>query len=63
MKKFILAILLTTNTAHAGTADCAIISDHDTRMTCFASQTGNSSYCSFIKNEDKRIQCRILTGK
>ena len=66
MKKVICLLLLASftlvSTAQAGTAECATITDHDTRMMCFASQTNNSSYCSFIKDHDKRAQCRIMTG-
>lgn len=60
--KFLLLVasINSSLTAPAGTAECATISDTDTRMMCFAVQTNNSSYCSFIKDNDKRIQCRLL---
>jgi hypothetical protein len=56
-------VFMVSPRALAGVADCATLGDHDVRMMCFALQTGNSSYCSFIRDGDKRTQCRILAGK
>lgn len=65
MKIFIVAlfILLNAKKADASTAECATIRDHDTRMMCFAGETGNGSYCNFIKDHDTKIRCRILSRK
>lgn len=49
--------------ADAGTASCATIHDHDSRMMCMATSTGMSSYCSFIKDPDTRTRCHISLGK
>jgi len=48
---------------NAGTAECATIDDNDTRMICFAVRTGNSSYCGFVRDVDKRIMCRVMVNQ
>jgi hypothetical protein len=67
MKKIITIIVLMAMTfsipAGAGTAACATIRDHDSRMMCMAGATGMSSYCSFIKDPDTRTRCHISLGK
>ena len=65
MKKFlfVLFILSTSKEVVASIAECATIRDHDTRMMCFAGETGNGSYCNFIKDHDTKIRCRILSRK
>ena len=66
MGSIISIILVTTATFNAsphGTARCAIIKDHDDRMTCFAAVTGNASYCAFVKDDTKRAWCYVILGK
>jgi hypothetical protein len=43
-----------------GAADCAVIRDHDSRMICFARVSGQESYCGFVRNPDRRVECRML---
>mgnify|MGYP006281625879 CR=1 FL=1 len=43
----------------APTSRCAVIKDHDARMTCFAVATKNSSYCAFVKDHDARARCYV----
>ena len=56
----VVVILSLSPKASAGTARCAVIPEHDSRMMCFALATGNSSYCAFIKNATERSKCYIL---
>jgi len=51
------------NGAEAQTARCSMIRDHDSRMSCFAAVTKNSSYCSFVNDHDLRMRCFALLGK
>lgn len=56
-----LASLLFTGVVSVmGTADCATIRDHDSRMICFAHSTGQESYCGFVRDADKRVMCRAM---
>jgi hypothetical protein len=57
------SIFLGTADAQQGTSRCAVMEDHDDRMTCFAVVTHNSSYCHFIKDNSKRSWCHVLVGK
>ena len=67
MKQILLIIILIAMTISvpviAGTASCATIHDHDSRMMCMAIATDMSSYCSFIKDHDTRIRCFATLGK
>ena len=56
-----LASLLFTGVVSVmGVADCATIRDHDTRMICFARVTGQESYCGFVRDADRRVECRVV---
>lgn len=67
MKFAIIAIVLciasVVEQASADITRCPSISDHDSRMTCFAIETKNQSWCSFIEKADKRQWCFVLTSK
>lgn len=43
-----------------GTSRCAVVTEHDARMMCFAIATNNSSYCAFIKDVAERNKCYII---
>lgn len=49
--------------AHGQTAKCASIKNHDDRMTCNAVVSGNKSWCTFVKDSQKRVWCFVLLGK
>ena len=59
---FIFALLLSLP-VNAGVATCATISDHDSRMMCMASVTGNVTYCTSIRESDLRARCYASLGK
>lgn len=58
-----LLVMFLCETAHAGTASCSLINDHDSRMMCFAAASGSSSYCGFIRDHDTKLRCYAITGK
>ena len=59
----VLVALTFSGNASGNKSDCALIKDHDDRMTCYAVVEKNPSWCGFIKDADKRAKCRILSGK
>lgn len=64
MRNFtILMVMIFSSNAAAGTATCSMISDHDSRMMCFATSTGSVSWCGFIKDKDMKIRCYAATGR
>lgn len=59
----ILALTLLSLPVNASVATCATITDHDSRMMCMASATGNITYCTSIHDHDTRMRCYSNLGK
>lgn len=60
MKETLLAVMLLVG---RGSNRCPSIRPHDDRMVCFATTTGNVSWCNFVRDPSKRAMCYTLLGK
>lgn len=55
---FLLGLLFATSSAHPSPLDCESIRDPDERNFCRAVSKNDKTYCEFIKNHDRRFECR-----